>query len=72
MAAKKVCSARLLFAKLLISILPPHFGVGTGIIVDRYERQSKRTDIVVYDRRGIPDLSYSMSPAFFQSTPLFE
>jgi hypothetical protein len=43
-------------ARLLESILPPHFGIGTGIIVDRFGKQSLQTDLIIYDRRLIPPL----------------
>ena len=35
-------------------LLPHHFGVGAGIIVDAYGRQSKQTDLIIYDRRQQP------------------
>lgn len=46
----------LVLRRLLVSILPPHFGVGTGVIVDKWQRQSSQVDLIVYDRRFLPAL----------------
>lgn len=43
---------------VLGSVLPPHFGLGTGIIVDKWGRQSRQTDIIVFDRRVIPPVVF--------------
>lgn len=40
--------------KLLASVLPPHYGIGSGIIVDRWDRCSRQADIIIYDRRLMP------------------
>ena len=42
--------------RLLETLLPPHFGVGSGLIVDRWNRQSSQTDLLVYDKRRLPPL----------------
>src|SRR5690349_5776689 len=41
-------------ARVLQGVLPTHFGVGSGLIVDRWNRQSNQTDIIIYDKRSIP------------------
>jgi hypothetical protein len=41
----------ILVRSVLSSLLPPHFGLGTGIIVDKWGRQSRQTDIIVFDKR---------------------
>lgn len=41
---------------LIQSIIPHQFGIGSGIIVDKWKRQSKQHDIIVYDKRLIPPL----------------
>jgi hypothetical protein len=41
---------------LLEAFLPFQFGVGSGVIVDRWGRQSPQVDIVVYDKMNIPPL----------------
>lgn len=40
--------------QLLESILPHHFGIGSGVVVDRYETQSPQIDIIIYDKRSLP------------------
>jgi len=39
---------------LIRPLLPVHFGVGSGVLVDAYGRQSMQSDVVVYDRRQLP------------------
>ena len=41
---------------LLEAFLPFQFGVGSGIIVDRWGRQSPQVDIIVYDKMNMPPL----------------
>lgn len=41
-------------AEILRSILPYHFGVGSGIIIDKWDRSSPQADIIIYDKRQIP------------------
>lgn len=43
-------------AELIRPCIPSHFGVGSGIVVDAYERQSKQSDIIIYDRRKMPPI----------------
>lgn len=46
---------RELFLRNIIEcVLPPHFGVGSGVIVDKWHRQSPQIDLLIYDRRRIP------------------
>lgn len=50
-------SFREAFVKQIIeSILPFHYGIGTGVIVDSAGRQSPQVDIVIYDRRSMPPI----------------
>ena len=42
--------------RVLESILPPHFGVGTGIIVDKWRRQSPQVDLIIFDKRRLPPI----------------
>ncbi|WFE69942.1 hypothetical protein P8S55_09065 [Halomonas sp. M1] len=42
--------------RVLESLLPPHFGVGTGIVVDKWRRQSPQVDLIIFDRRRLPPI----------------
>lgn len=42
--------------QLFVSLLPGHYGVGSGVVVDKWERQSPQVDLVIYDRRRMPPL----------------
>lgn len=42
--------------QLFMSVLPVHYGVGSGVIVDRWERQSPQVDLLIYDKRRMPPL----------------
>lgn len=42
--------------QLLVSVLPGHYGVGSGVVVDKCGRQSPQVDLVIYDRRRMPPL----------------
>lgn len=42
--------------QLLVSVLPGHYGVGSGVVVDRWGRQSPQVDLVIYDKRRMPPL----------------
>lgn len=55
----------LVVRRLLLSLLPPHFGVGTGIIVDAWERQSRQTDLIIFDRRLLPSILVEESRGIF-------
>jgi hypothetical protein len=48
----------ILLRGVLASILPPHFGLGSGIVVDKWGRQSRQTDIVIFDKRVIPPVVF--------------
>jgi hypothetical protein len=37
-------------------LLPHQFGVGSGVVVDASSRQSRQTDVIIYDRRKLPPL----------------
>jgi len=41
-------------AELLVHFLPEHLGVGTGIIINQASKQSKQTDIIIFDKRIFP------------------
>jgi hypothetical protein len=43
-------------AELLRPVLPHQFGVGSGVVVEKYGRQSPQLDVIIYDRRGVPPL----------------
>ena len=45
--------------RLLESLLPAQFGIGSGIVIDRWERQSPRADLIIYDRRLMPPILQS-------------
>jgi hypothetical protein len=55
----------LVVRRLLVSLLPPHFGVGTGIIVDASDRQSRQTDLIIFDRRLLPSILVEESRGIF-------
>lgn len=38
------------------SVLPVHYGIGSGVVVDKWRRQSPQIDLVIYDKRGMPPL----------------
>ena len=42
--------------RLLEAVLPPHFGIGTGIVVDKWGRQSPQIDLVIFDKRLLPPI----------------
>lgn len=43
-------------ADILRSVLPLHFGVGSGIIIDKWDKSSPQADIIIYDKRQIPPI----------------
>ncbi|TDB01947.1 DUF6602 domain-containing protein [Halomonas marinisediminis] len=48
---------RELFVRSLItSIIPFHYGVGSGTVVDKWGRQSPQIDLIIYDKRLLPPL----------------
>lgn len=52
-------------AEILKSILPHHFGVGSGIIIDKWDRSSPQADIIIYDKRQIPPVIDSETNGVF-------
>jgi len=46
----------LFLANMIKSVIPPHFGIGTGIVVDWKGKQSPQVDVVIYDKRKIPPI----------------
>ncbi len=42
--------------RLLEAVLPPHFGVGSGLVVDSENRQSGQIDLLIYDKRLLPPI----------------
>jgi hypothetical protein len=44
----------LFVSRVLKSFLSSQFGIGSGIIINRANKQSKQTDIVIYDNRILP------------------
>ncbi|WP_159513901.1 MULTISPECIES: DUF6602 domain-containing protein [Enterobacter] len=41
---------------IIQSLLPSHFGIGSGQLVDRWDRFSPQADIIIYDKRKIPPI----------------
>lgn len=41
---------------LLQQFLPAHYGLGSGVVVDKWGRQSPQVDIVIYDKRTLPPI----------------
>lgn len=41
---------------IIRSLLPSHFGIGSGQIVDKWDRFSPQADIIIYDKRKIPPI----------------
>jgi hypothetical protein len=41
---------------LLRHFLPEHLGIGTGIIINQASKQSKQTDIIIFDKRIFPPI----------------
>lgn len=41
---------------IIQSLLPPHFGIGSGQVVDKWDRFSPQADIIIYDKRKIPPI----------------
>lgn len=36
--------------------MPPHFATGSGIVVDKWNRQTRQVDLLIYDRRRMPPI----------------
>lgn len=45
-------------AQLIRPLLPPHFGIGSGVVVEAYNKknESKQSDLIIYDRRLMPPI----------------
>lgn len=43
-------------SQLIRPFMPPHFGIGSGVVMDYYERQSRQSDVIIYDRRLLPPI----------------
>lgn len=41
---------------MLQQFLPGHFGIGSGVVVDKQGRQSVQVDIIIYDKRTMPPI----------------
>lgn len=41
---------------IIQSLIPPHFGIGSGQIVDKWDVFSPQADIIIYDKRKIPPI----------------
>jgi hypothetical protein len=41
-------------AELLRPMLPDHFGLGSGVVIEKNGRQSPQVDVIIYDRRLLP------------------
>lgn len=41
-------------AELIRPCLPFQFGVGSGVVIDAYKRQSRQSDLIIYDNRLLP------------------
>lgn len=39
---------------LIQQFLPSTYGIGSGVVIDKFGKQSVQVDIVIYDRRGMP------------------
>lgn len=52
-------------AEILKSLLPHHYGVGSGIIIDKWDRSSPQADIIIYDKRQIPPIIDSETNGVF-------
>lgn len=50
---------------LLRHFLPEYLGVGTGIVINNKDHQSKQMDIVVFDSRILPPLLATENPNIF-------
>lgn len=51
----------ILISEVLKLFLPPHFGIGSGIVINHYSKQSNQTDVIIYDKRVLPPFVYEGS-----------
>jgi hypothetical protein len=42
--------------ELIKPYIPEHFGIGSGIVVDAYGKQSRQCDVIIYDKRLLPPI----------------
>lgn len=54
-----------LLRDLLRRFIPQRYGIGTGVIIDRFGKQSKQIDIVIYDKFLYPSLLSLATVHFF-------
>lgn len=54
-----------LLRDLLRRFIPQRYGIGTGIVIDRFGKQSKQIDIVIYDKFLYPSLLSLATVHFF-------
>jgi hypothetical protein len=54
-----------LLRDLLSRFIPERYGIGTGVIIDRFGKQSKQIDIVIYDKFFYPSLLSLATVHFF-------
>jgi hypothetical protein len=53
------------FARILTSLVPSRYGVGTGLLIDSEDSYSKQTDIVIYNQADEPALLAQTSQVLF-------
>lgn len=41
---------------LIQQFLPGNYGIGSGLVIDKFGRQSVQVDIIIYDKRGMPPI----------------
>jgi hypothetical protein len=64
-SGEKGAFRELLLRNVIASVLPPHFGLGTGLIVDSDGKQSRQTDIIIYDKRVLPPVAFQEGRGLF-------
>jgi len=55
----------LALASLLESFVPSRIGVGTGVLIDSHDKQSRQTDVVLYDVGGQPSVMAQTTQVLF-------
>ncbi|MFD4563207.1 DUF6602 domain-containing protein [Streptomyces sp. NPDC058467] len=51
--------------RLLENLIPRRLGIGSGVVIDRENRRSKQTDIIIYDLSDQPTLMAQSSQVIF-------
>lgn len=51
--------------QLVRPLLPFHYGVGSGVVVDRKGQQGRQSDLIIYDRRRLPPILCAGDRAVF-------